>query len=164
MLTLISPPPRALRERRGGREPFPVKFRGAPRSFGAPRREPALTISPFRACAGAAPRHSAGFGIAPGDLMLQRLWAGISRKAARHHCSKPFRMANREPLLSLTFDDVPDSAYCNGAAILQERGIRGTFYVAAGTCGTRDTDWRVIERDQVRALHAEGHEIGCHTF
>jgi peptidoglycan/xylan/chitin deacetylase (PgdA/CDA1 family) len=73
-------------------------------------------------------------------------------------------MTNRHPLVSFTFDDVPDSAYSNGAAILQERGIRGTFYVAGGTCGTDDTYWRVIEREQVRALHAEGHEIGCHTF
>lgn len=96
--------------------------------------------------------------------MLQTLLAGISRKAARHHCSKPFRMRNRQPLVSFTFDDVPDSAYINGAAILEDRGIRGTFYIASGICGTADTHWRVINRDQVRALHDHGHEIGCHTF
>jgi peptidoglycan/xylan/chitin deacetylase (PgdA/CDA1 family) len=96
--------------------------------------------------------------------MLQTLLTGISRKMARHHCSKPFRMRNRAPLVSFTFDDVPDSAYRNGASILEERGIRGTFYIASGICGTLDTHWRVIDRDQVRALHARGHEIGCHTF
>ena len=96
--------------------------------------------------------------------MLQTLWAGLSRKAARHHRSKPWRMRNAAPLVSFTFDDVPDSAYLNGAAILEKHGIRGTFYIAAGTCGTKDTFWRVIERDHVRALHAYGHEIGCHTF
>lgn len=96
--------------------------------------------------------------------MLQDLWTGILRKAARHHCSKPFRMRNGMPLVTFTFDDVPDSAYLNGAAVLDERGILGTFYIASGTCGTRDTHWRVIERSQVQALHAAGHEIGCHTF
>jgi peptidoglycan/xylan/chitin deacetylase (PgdA/CDA1 family) len=96
--------------------------------------------------------------------MLQTLLAGISRKTARHHRSKPFTMRNSAPLVSFTFDDVPDSAYLNGAAVLEERGIRGTFYVAAGTCGSVDTHWRVIARDQVTALHARGHEIGCHTF
>jgi peptidoglycan/xylan/chitin deacetylase (PgdA/CDA1 family) len=96
--------------------------------------------------------------------MLQSLLTGVSRKLARHHCSKPFRMRNREPLVSFTFDDVPDSAYVNGARVLEEFGIRGTFYVAAGTCGTADTHWRLIEQEQVRGLHDQGHEIGCHTF
>ena len=96
--------------------------------------------------------------------MLQTLLAGISRKAARHHRSKPFAMRNSAPLVSFTFDDVPDSAYLNGAAVLEEAGARGTFYVAAGICGSADTHWRVITRHQVTALHARGHEIGCHTF
>jgi peptidoglycan/xylan/chitin deacetylase (PgdA/CDA1 family) len=73
-------------------------------------------------------------------------------------------MRNSIPLVSFTFDDVPESAYLNGAAVLDEYGMRGTFYVASGTCGTRDTYWRVIGRDQVRDLHQRGHEIGCHTF
>jgi peptidoglycan/xylan/chitin deacetylase (PgdA/CDA1 family) len=96
--------------------------------------------------------------------MLQTVLAGVSRKAARHLPTKPFRMRNQAPLVSFTFDDVPDSAYLNGATVLEERGVRGTFYIAAGTCGTQDEHWRVITRDQVRALHAQGHEIGCHTF
>jgi peptidoglycan/xylan/chitin deacetylase (PgdA/CDA1 family) len=73
-------------------------------------------------------------------------------------------MRNSEPLVSFTFDDVPDSAYLNGAALLEEYGLRGTFYIASGTCGAKDTFWRVIGRDQVRDLHQRGHEIACHTF
>ena len=96
--------------------------------------------------------------------MLQSLLTGVSRKAARHHCSKPFRLRNNAPLVSFTFDDVPESAYLNGASILERDGIRGTFYIAAGTCGMQDAEWRVIDRDQVRTLHEGGHEIGCHTF
>lgn len=96
--------------------------------------------------------------------MLQPLVKGILRKAARHSRSKPFAMRNAAPLVSFTFDDVPASAYTNGAAILEQHGVRGTFYVAAGTLGQTDKDWRVIDRDQVGALHHRGHEIGCHTF
>src|ERR1044071_1811046 len=96
--------------------------------------------------------------------MLQTLLSGLSRKAARHYCSKPFRMQNRAPLVSFTFDDVPDSAYVNGAKILDEHGIRGTFYVAAGICGTPDPHGRVIERDQCAPRHEQGHETPCHTF
>jgi peptidoglycan/xylan/chitin deacetylase (PgdA/CDA1 family) len=73
-------------------------------------------------------------------------------------------MCNAAPLVSFTFDDVPDSAYLNGAAILGEYDVHGTFYIASGTCGVVDTYWRVISHDQIRALHAAGHEIGCHTF
>jgi peptidoglycan/xylan/chitin deacetylase (PgdA/CDA1 family) len=96
--------------------------------------------------------------------MLQPLLTGVLRKAARLHCSKPFALRRGVPLVSFTFDDVPDSAYTNGAAILEDAGARGTFYVAAGTCGHHDAEWRVIGREEVRALCANGHEIGCHTF
>ena len=96
--------------------------------------------------------------------MLQPLIDGVLRQAARHSRSKPFAMRNTAPLVSFTFDDVPASAYSNGAAILEQYGLRGTFYIAAGTCGTMDRHWQVIDREQVRALYDRGHEIGCHTF
>jgi peptidoglycan/xylan/chitin deacetylase (PgdA/CDA1 family) len=96
--------------------------------------------------------------------MLAPLINGVLRKAARHHRSKPFVMRNTLPLVSFSFDDAPESAYTNGAAILEDYGIRGTFYIASGTCGAQDEYWRLIERDQVRALYESGHEIGCHTF
>lgn len=73
-------------------------------------------------------------------------------------------MRNSAPVVSFTFDDVPESAYENGAAILDEFGVQGTFYIAAGTCGAMDTYWRVIGRNQVSDLYRRGHEIGCHTF
>ncbi len=96
--------------------------------------------------------------------MLQPFVKGVLRRAARHTRSKPLAMRNTAPLVSFTFDDVPDSAYTNGAAVLDRHGLHGTFYVASGTCGSMDTHWRVIGEDQVRALHGGGHEIGCHTF
>jgi len=96
--------------------------------------------------------------------MLETLINTALRRAARHYRSKPFAMGNSAPVVSFTFDDVPASAYSNGAPVLDECGVRGTFYVASGTCGTMDDHWRVIEREQVRALYDSGHEIGCHTF
>ncbi len=95
---------------------------------------------------------------------LQPLIKGVLRRGARHLGSKPLVMRNTAPLVSFTFDDVPDSAYTNGAAILEQHGVRGTFYVASGICGSRDTHWRLIDPAQIRALHDAGHEIGCHTF
>lgn len=96
--------------------------------------------------------------------VLHPIVKGVLRRAARHTRSKPLAMRNTAPLVSFTFDDVPDSAYLNGAAVLDGHGVRGTFYVASGICGSEDAYWRVIGEDQVRKLHAAGHEIGCHTF
>src|SRR5580693_5675760 len=97
-------------------------------------------------------------------MMLQPLLDGILRKAARHSRSKPFAMRNSAPLVSFTFDDVPTSAYTNGATVLEQHNVRGTFYIASGILGEMDRHWRVIDRAQVRALYDRGHEIGCHTF
>jgi peptidoglycan/xylan/chitin deacetylase (PgdA/CDA1 family) len=96
--------------------------------------------------------------------MLQPFVATVLRRAARYYRSKPFVMRNSAPVVSFTFDDVPASAHANGARVLDEFGVRGTFYIAAGTCGIMDDHWRVIDREQVRALYDGGHEIGCHTF
>jgi peptidoglycan/xylan/chitin deacetylase (PgdA/CDA1 family) len=96
--------------------------------------------------------------------VVQPFVKGVLRRAARHARTKPFVMRNGKGLVSFTFDDVPDTAYVNGAAVLQRHGLRGTFYIASGTCGVQDTHWRVIGEHQVRALHDAGHEIGCHTF
>jgi peptidoglycan/xylan/chitin deacetylase (PgdA/CDA1 family) len=96
--------------------------------------------------------------------LLKPLVKGVLRRAARYARSKALVMRNPAPLVTFTFDDVPDSAYINGAALLEQRGLHGTFYVASGTCGHEDAYWRVIGADQVRALYDAGHEIGCHTF
>jgi peptidoglycan/xylan/chitin deacetylase (PgdA/CDA1 family) len=96
--------------------------------------------------------------------MLQDLLTQASRRAASLYCSKPFRMQNRAPLVSFTFDDCPESAYVNGASILENHSISGTFYIASGIADTNDTYWHVITQEQIRALYEHGHEIGCHTF
>ncbi len=90
----------------------------------------------------------------------------VQRRAARHYNTKPFRMKNSAPLVSFTFDDAPDSAYFNGASILEEHGARGTFYIASGLCGTVEPKhyWKHMTLGQVRGLRERGHEIGCHTF
>ena len=96
--------------------------------------------------------------------MLQELLLKVERKAAKLYTSKAFRMRNQAPLVSFTFDDVPDSAFTNGASILEHYGIRGTFYIASGICDTTDAHWHYITPEQVRALYDRGHEIGCHTY
>ncbi|OAP40133.1 polysaccharide deacetylase [Sinorhizobium glycinis] len=68
------------------------------------------------------------------------------------------------PLVSFTFDDVPDSALHEGAAILERYDARGTFYIAGGLAGQVEKDRTLITPNGCGELLARGHEIGCHTF
>jgi peptidoglycan/xylan/chitin deacetylase (PgdA/CDA1 family) len=78
--------------------------------------------------------------------------------------SKTKTVANDAPLVSFTFDDVPDTALTNGAAILEKYGMRGTFYIAGGLEGRVEPDRTLISRQGCRDLFDRGHEIGSHTF
>ena len=103
--------------------------------------------------------------VADDDAYLRRppLAARISHRLARHLPLHPMRMRGG-PILSLTFDDVPDSALTEGAAILDAHKVRGTFYIAGGMLAMQMADWRMIDAQGVCELHARGHEIGCHSF
>lgn len=73
-------------------------------------------------------------------------------------------VATSMPLVTFTFDDVPDTALTNGAAILEKHGARGTFYIAGGLAGRVEPDRRLISPAGCRELSERGHEIGCHTY
>jgi peptidoglycan/xylan/chitin deacetylase (PgdA/CDA1 family) len=95
---------------------------------------------------------------------IGRLQGGLSRKLARYVVTKRVRARNDRPLVTFTFDDIPDSAFIHGARVLEDRGTRGTFYIAGGLCGTTEADRRLISASDCVELHRRGHEIGCHTF
>lgn len=96
--------------------------------------------------------------------MLRDVLAAVRGQTVRFFRTKLLRMQNRAPIVTFTFDGVPDSAYINGASILDELGVSGTFYIAAGTCGAEAAHGKVISPDHVRMLRERNHEIGCLTF
>jgi len=69
-----------------------------------------------------------------------------------------------EPIISFTFDDVPDSALDAGATILEANGVRGTFYISGGLAGRIEPDRTLIDLAGAKELAARGHEIGCHSY
>lgn len=88
----------------------------------------------------------------------------VRRKVSRFTARRPARFAFERPTLSISFDDAPVSATREGATILEEAGVRGTFFVSAGLAG-RDSPMGVYAGfDDFRRLADAGHEIGCHTF
>jgi peptidoglycan/xylan/chitin deacetylase (PgdA/CDA1 family) len=99
----------------------------------------------------------------PGRLPA-RIAAKASRFLARHSRTKTLRMGNATPLITFTFDDVPASACGVGAAILEEYNAHGTFYVSGAGCGAVSPGGRLATIEQLNALCAKRHELGCHTF
>lgn len=76
------------------------------------------------------------------------------------------RIATRPPrgFLSVTFDDIPRSAWTEGGRILHENGLRGTYYLSGDLCGRTFEGREQYHRDDVREIVAAGHEIGSHLF
>jgi peptidoglycan/xylan/chitin deacetylase (PgdA/CDA1 family) len=96
------------------------------------------------------------------------IWTTVSGKAtrflARHVPTKSLRKIDPQPLVSFTFDDVPASACGEGAAILEAHGMRATYYTCVGGSGAASPSGRLASADDIAALAARGHEIGCHTY
>jgi peptidoglycan/xylan/chitin deacetylase (PgdA/CDA1 family) len=92
------------------------------------------------------------------------LKARVSNRLARHLCNVPFRLRNKGPMVSFTFDDTPKSAAAVGVPILDTYNARATFYVAGGLVDQWSGHWAGISGDEIVELHRKGHEIACHTF
>lgn len=89
----------------------------------------------------------------------------IKTRFLRSFAARRVDIALDAPVASITFDDVPRSAYDNGLPVLDRFGVRATFYVAMGlTDEAAAGEGLHLSRDQIVDLHRRGHEIGCHTY
>ncbi|WP_056174564.1 polysaccharide deacetylase family protein [Methylobacterium sp. Leaf112] len=88
----------------------------------------------------------------------------LQQRLARHLRTAPALVAPDMPLVSFTFDDAPTCACTTGAAMLDDHGAKGTYYISGGLIGQRDRYWTVADDAEIAALHTNGHEIGSHTY
>ena len=88
----------------------------------------------------------------------------VTQRVIRHAPGPRFSIKAERPIVTFTFDDIPDSALTEGAAVLEANGAKGTFYIAGGLAGAHEPDRDLITVEQIAELSARGHEIGCHTF
>jgi peptidoglycan/xylan/chitin deacetylase (PgdA/CDA1 family) len=77
---------------------------------------------------------------------------------------RPVSLALTRGIISFSFDDFPASAWRRGGAVLEANGVRGTYYVSMGLEGRPWHGDAGFSRDDVAAVVAGGHELGCHTF
>jgi peptidoglycan/xylan/chitin deacetylase (PgdA/CDA1 family) len=98
------------------------------------------------------------------DLKRVTLPARLVREIGGILCTRPARIGWPGGVVSFTFDDFPRSAWVNGGAILEKYDRRGTYYTAMGLAETANNLGPMFTLDDLRAAHAQGHEIACHTF
>lgn len=87
-------------------------------------------------------------------LLLERLYTN------KHYIN------NKRAIFTFTFDDVPISAFTNGAKILEGHNLNGVYYVALDMekLGPKSGERRFINAEEIKSLHKQGHDIGCHTY
>lgn len=88
----------------------------------------------------------------------------VNNRLSRYFCTTPFRLRNKQPIVSFTFDDFPESAASIGVPLLDQYEAKATFYVSGSLIGKWSGHWQGVRADEVAALHRQGHEIACHTF
>lgn len=88
----------------------------------------------------------------------------IERRLSRILAARRVAMRNETPLVSFTFDDVPQSACVSGRAILERYQCRGTYYVCGGLTDVPAAFGKMHSRQELSSLHQGGHELGCHGF
>ena len=96
--------------------------------------------------------------------LYQTLRESYQLRVSRLCSRRPATMRNTTPLISFTFDDFPRSALKTGGAILKAHNLRGTYYISLGLMGQNGPVGSLFTSDDLHAVVAEGHELGCHTF
>ena len=87
----------------------------------------------------------------------------LRRRYARLVHRRPARMLLDRPMVSFSFDDAPSSAVQAGAALLEARGLKGTYFISMGLAGKTGPMGRIAGVKELEHLVPAGHEIGCHT-
>jgi peptidoglycan/xylan/chitin deacetylase (PgdA/CDA1 family) len=96
--------------------------------------------------------------------ILSKVRNYYKRNVARLRFRRLLSIQTSVPLISFTFDDFPRSALRTGGEILQRHGLAGTYYTALGLLGSEGPSGALFTAEDLQALVAQGHELGCHTF
>ncbi|CAN5899379.1 hypothetical protein BH11PSE1_BH11PSE1_08650 [soil metagenome] len=88
----------------------------------------------------------------------------LRRRLVRLVNTRPLATAPTKPMVSFSFDDAPLTSAVAGAALLESRGLAGTYYVSAGLSGTQAPMGVCAEPVDYKRLAKAGHEIACHTY
>lgn len=95
---------------------------------------------------------------------IRRPFGCMHRKLLSSLGRSEYRLPDRGPIVTFTFDDFPRTALDTGGAILRAYGAYGTYYVAMGLKGGGSEIGEYFCTEDLKRLLADGHELGSHTF
>ncbi len=88
----------------------------------------------------------------------------MRRRGGRYLGVRPAPVRPQRGVFSLSFDDIPVTAWTEAGPILEEHGVTATYYVAGGLSGGQNLGLPQFTTDHLQALFGAGHEVGCHSF
>lgn len=95
------------------------------------------------------------------DMSLK---AKVKRRLVPYTARRVLKPKLARPIVSFSFDDCPKSVIENAIKPLEAENWRSTIYIAMGLCGTTNHLGLHMSGEDVKALHADGHEIADHTY
>lgn len=95
------------------------------------------------------------------DMSLK---AKVKRRLVPFQARRVIPVSLDRPIVSFSFDDCPRSVMENALYPLEKEGWLATIYIAMGLCETTNHLGLHMSREDVRALHETGHEVGDHTY
>jgi peptidoglycan/xylan/chitin deacetylase (PgdA/CDA1 family) len=95
--------------------------------------------------------------------ILSQTYRRFQRWLARRNPKTMLRLQGQQGVVSFCFDDAPLSACTQGAAILNEFGVKGTYYIASGLTDRIEQGHLCHSVKDLEQLLAQGHHLGCHT-
>lgn len=91
-------------------------------------------------------------------------WKNKIRKILASYSSvKKYHWPTEQKVVSFTFDDVDKSAFQNAGGMLNEHGMKGTFYVALSFMEGQPGNESIFDQSDLATCIEQGHELGCHT-
>jgi peptidoglycan/xylan/chitin deacetylase (PgdA/CDA1 family) len=96
----------------------------------------------------------------PARLAVVVISAVALALAAAGAIAQPARADTPALTLSLTFDDSLQDQYTNALPILQQYGMKGTFYVITGYIGVNSA---YMTQPELQTIYGDGDEIAGHT-
>lgn len=88
----------------------------------------------------------------------------MRRRAGRYLAVRSAPIRPERGVFSLSFDDIPATAWTEAGPILAEHGITATYYVCGGLESGSNLDLPQFTTADLQALFEAGHEVGCHSF
>ncbi len=97
-------------------------------------------------------------------MSLRSQVASFRRSALSALARRDVVIPSDRPLISFSFDDFPRTALTIGGSILENAGVRGTYYVSPALIDTVNDLGPHFRKEDLVQLLAAGHELANHTY